>query len=562
MLKAAVRGLTPLVLGALLACDGTPADRGVRIATQIHAIEGGAVDATRTSVVGIVIEHGGGVGLCSGSLIAPNLVLTAHHCVADTPSEQVICGSSQFSDPFPPTAFRVGTQTQVGFNFNNPAGYGVQAVHVPEIRADLCGKDVALLILDRPVPADEATPLVPRIDRPVERNEFFTAVGYGETGNGSGAGTRRAVEGKRVLCGETECPSTSDSEWIGNDGACQGDSGGPALDAAGYVLGALSRGIQGCAQPVYSGVFAWRGWLREMGRHAAQLGDYEPHTWVLDGSLGPPPPDSDGDGRADPYDNCPDRPNATQADLDLDGRGDLCDDTDSRGRGGNCAVCDGCQSDEDCTGGTYCRPSGRGNFCTMDCAADRDCPDTTVCRASRRGSSYCVNADNETAGRCPAEFVCGGLKPVPEDDGACHLCEACETDEDCPGGLCADLGGARVCTHPCGEAECRGESVCAEVGGHSLCVNADWETAGYCPADYDCDPPPPPVEPEVQDEPEPVEPEAPAEPEAPIADADPPGGDGEQAQSRKSGGCAASDAPGGAPLLALFALVGLVRRRR
>lgn len=35
--------------------------------------------------------------------------------------------------------------------------------------------------------------------------------------------------------------------------------------------------------------------------------------------------DSDGDGLLDPNDNCPDRPNANQADCDDDGAGDACD---------------------------------------------------------------------------------------------------------------------------------------------------------------------------------------------------------------------------------------------
>ncbi|MGH9196890.1 MAG: thrombospondin type 3 repeat-containing protein, partial [Acidimicrobiia bacterium] len=45
-----------------------------------------------------------------------------------------------------------------------------------------------------------------------------------------------------------------------------------------------------------------------------------------DGSIVPaPPPDSDGDGISDPFDNCPFSFNPDQADGDGDGRGDICD---------------------------------------------------------------------------------------------------------------------------------------------------------------------------------------------------------------------------------------------
>ena len=40
----------------------------------------------------------------------------------------------------------------------------------------------------------------------------------------------------------------------------------------------------------------------------------------------PPPTDSDGDGVANPNDNCPDVSNADQADADSDGVGDACDE--------------------------------------------------------------------------------------------------------------------------------------------------------------------------------------------------------------------------------------------
>ncbi len=49
--------------------------------------------------------------------------------------------------------------------------------------------------------------------------------------------------------------------------------------------------------------------------------------------------DTDGDGVADIYDNCPDEPNADQADSDQDGLGNACDDHEDP------PLCDPCYSD-------------------------------------------------------------------------------------------------------------------------------------------------------------------------------------------------------------------------
>ncbi|MEZ4463488.1 MAG: trypsin-like serine protease [bacterium] len=47
------------------------------------------------------LPGGGQQGICSGSLIAPNLVMTAQHCVAEIRSPQVICGQSAFGNLYP-----------------------------------------------------------------------------------------------------------------------------------------------------------------------------------------------------------------------------------------------------------------------------------------------------------------------------------------------------------------------------------------------------------------------------------------------------------------------------
>lgn len=306
---------------------------------RVHrqAIMGGSTDNANTSVLGILIDLGGGQqAICSGTLIAPNLVLTAQHCVAQLASPYVVCGQAAFGTQFPPSSFGVTTSTQMSQNPSDSIYRSVSAVHVPPGGNDACGFDIALLELTDNVPANVTEPVIPRIDDPITEGESYTAVGYGHVGDGTGSGLRRQLGSREVLCGTGMCSigdGIESTEFAGTDGTCQGDSGGAAIDNQGRVLGALSRGPDGCLGSVYSSVDAWAGWMRNIGNLAADNGAYDPAPWVELGISELPENDPDLDGILDPNDNCPTVANPEQADLDNDGMGDECDvDIDGDGR--------------------------------------------------------------------------------------------------------------------------------------------------------------------------------------------------------------------------------------
>lgn len=258
-------------------------DAGESTRSSTQPIAGGDFAPNETAVVGLLTGH----SACSGTLIAPNLVLTAQHCVADAPSGPIYCGEAQFG-PIHDNVMSITTRDTV----LGTVRHVVRETHVPEGATDVCGGDVAVMILDDLVEPDEAWPIPPRIDASPTKDEIYRAVGFGATDdNGSGSGFRRERLGLRVLCVGSDCPvQVQPSEWKGETGICAGDSGGPAIDEQGRVIGVTSRGGANCSSPIYGDVAAWASWLMQMGERAAEVGGYEPAPWVRGGSTLPTPP--------------------------------------------------------------------------------------------------------------------------------------------------------------------------------------------------------------------------------------------------------------------------------
>lgn len=285
-------------LGAgLLSCsDAGLADAAPELSQASQPIIGGSLDEATSGVVGLALDLGSRVaGHCSGTLIAPNLVLTARHRVAlteDTSPEGIVaCDTAEFESTFPARMLLASPDPVRPRNPDDPS-----YVRGREIRtlgdAKVCGFDIALIILERALPSSIA-PIAPRLAVAPSDREPFSTVGYGLTNvdDPTSDGTRQRADGSAVRCSGEECVSLSggsirSSEWASIDAPiCSGDSGGPALDEEGRVFGVASRGDPACQIAVFGDVSSWAPFIVDTALAAADVGDYTAPDWVLEADV-------------------------------------------------------------------------------------------------------------------------------------------------------------------------------------------------------------------------------------------------------------------------------------
>ena len=367
----------PLTLLVASACASQPDDLpGARSASS--AVVGGLPASASDYPSTVAITDPAGDPFCSGTLIAPHVVVTAAHCLVNqTESDlRVIYG---FTTPAsaPPSERRTVAMAAPHPHYDPSApkdAYGLGPLH-----------DIGVIVLDDDIAGAVVTPVLPytRVDAELTPSRPLHIVGYGinnTTTNASGTLFKAITPHVRhapteLLAGRPGTPDT-----------CFGDSGGPAYlvdDDTLWLVGATSRAWDGASEPcgestVYTVVSAYVPWLESMAGEldgGAVEGGFSGAGWDADA------PDAamlDGNPSCVPLDSVchPVTNEGCEA-------GEACvfDPATSRVRcraGDNdtppAKMCD--QTARFCMPGFYCGASIR---CEKLCCSDADCPDGVSC---------------------------------------------------------------------------------------------------------------------------------------------------------------------------------------
>ncbi|MBI2897160.1 MAG: trypsin-like serine protease [Deltaproteobacteria bacterium] len=406
----------------------------VPLERSLPIIGGDPSDAAATV---LLFNVGGGFSSCSGSVIAPRVVVTAKHCLGRNPG-----------DPEAPQGLVVLTRPSLNDEYHYPvvAGQTTPGDSIENL-------DFAILIVDRDIDL-EGAPYY-EIDRDPADLEVGTEVrliGYGlSDANGEGKQMRKLETTDAVTD-----PVVPELLYTWGRGACSGDSGGTVLDPDGRLVAVMTRAD--CAGMTIS----------ERVDFFLDLVD-----WGLEETGICVVHEEECDGIDNDCDDFPDEGCRTEGEV--------------------------CIDDRSCADGLVCEPVGPGSLCVPPCEpfASGGCAAGSYCDATGPGEGRClpgVPGSAAAGASCAADADCASMTcagdacrtPCAPHQVACPWGLICKPDSN-EGGLCeaaADDGSPRILGEPCGgSSDCAEGYVCAGEAPDRYCAPA---CGDGCPSGFHC----------------------------------------------------------------------------